>query len=57
MPGGQLVFVRTHFEELLTGQGRPGLASLQGSTLRELLASDELHVQSEQEVLEVRAGS
>jgi hypothetical protein len=52
-----MAFVRTHFEELLTGQGRAELATLQGSMLRELLASDELHVQSEQQVLEVRARS
>ena len=55
-----MAYVRQHFEELATSEGGceggpVGLGALQGGVLRELLASDELHAQSEQQVLEVRA--
>ena len=48
-----MAYVQQHFEEVATSEERAGLGALPGGVLRDLLASDELHAQSEQQVLEV----
>lgn len=51
----QMTFVKGHFVEVMSGEGKVGLQELPEDVLRDLLQSEELETQSEMQVLEVKS--